>query len=334
LGRLQVYLERTEQKSEICLRSRRDARLAPDDIPVAILLSTYNGQGYLAEQLASLLAQTHQRWTLFWRDDGSTDRTTAIMAAFAEGPGHGRCIHVSDGAHLGITASFFALLRQVPGGHVVAFADQDDVWLPEKLERGLAALGNPRDPRPALYCARQHLVDESLRSLGLSPPLPTLRPFPASLTQNVATGCTVMLNPAATELIAQSRPPHGTLHDWWSYLLVGAAGGALIADPMPVVLYRQHRGNAVGAPHSAFRRGFMALKRGPDPFMRLLRLHAAELVAHSDALSPQARADLGLLLSAWEGSRLARLRVLLRLHHLVRQTRLETLLFRFWFLIA
>lgn len=305
-----------------------------DAVPVAILLSTYNGQAYLAEQLASLVGQSHGRWTLFWRDDGSTDDTAAIMAGFAQGPGHGRCVHVADGGHLGITASFLVLLRQVPPDHVVAFADQDDVWLPEKLERGLAALGDPSDRRPALYCARQRLVDESLRSLGLSPPLSPLRPFPASLTQNVATGCTIMLNPAAARLVAHSHPPHGTLHDWWSYLLVGAAGGALIADPSPVVLYRQHRSNAVGAPHSAFCRGLMALRRGPDPFMRLLRLHATELAAHSDALSPRARADLGLLLSALQGSRLARVRALRRLNHLVRQTRLETLLFRLWFLIA
>ena len=271
---------------------------ASDRVRVAVLLSTYNGAAYLGEQLESLLSQTYPHWTLFWRDDGSTDETVAILRAFASGRGAGRCVHLAATKHLGITASFLVLLRQAPEGHVVAFADQDDVWLPQKLARGIAGLGDPRSARPALYCARQRLVDCSLNTLGLSPKLARLPPFPASLTQNVATGCTVMLNPAAARLIAASHLPDGTLHDWWSYLLVGAAGGRLIADPVPVVLYRQHRENAVGAPHSALRRGLMALKRGPDAFMRLFRLHVSELAAQSATLSPRARADLALVTAA------------------------------------
>ncbi len=302
--------------------------------PVAILLSTYNGQAFLAEQLASFLAQTHARWTLFWRDDGSTDRTRSIMAEFARGAGAGRCVRLAGHDHLGYAASFLRLLRQVPEDHVAAFADQDDVWLPRKLERGLLALGDPRSPLPTLYCARQRLVDGSLRPLGLSPPLDRLPPFPASLTQNIATGCTVMLNAAAIRAVAGSHPPVGTLHDWWSYLIVGAVGGRLIADPMPVVLYRQHRGNAVGAPHSVLRRGLMALRRGPDAFMALFRLHVAELAAEAETLSPQARADVTLLQRSLCGTRLERLRAMRRLPRLTRRTRLETLLFRLWFLIG
>jgi len=334
LNQLEARLKPIEARSEAYLLAGAYASCAPADIPVAILLSTYNGSAYLAEQLSSLLAQTHQCWTLFWRDDGSTDQTPAIMTAFAESVGVGRCVRLADDTHLGITASFLTLLRQVPDNHVVAFADQDDVWLPQKLERGLMALGDPGNSRPALYCARQRLVDGSLNPLGLSPPLDRLPAFPASLTQNVATGCTVMLNPAAACLIANSRPPGSTLHDWWSYLLVGAAGGRLIADPVPVVLYRQHRENAVGAPHSVLRRGLMALKRGPDAFMNLFRVHVAELAEQSVALSPKARADLALLLSSLRGNHLARLRAMRRLPQLTRRTRLETLLFRLWFLIG
>ena len=335
LDQLEVRLGAAKAKPEAHRVVGAAEPCGPEPVPVAILLSTYNGSAYLAEQLASLLGQTHRRWTLYWRDDGSTDRTVAIMTDFAAGPGAGRCVRLlSDGSHLGITASFLTLLRQVPTDHVAAFADQDDVWLPRKLERGLIGLGDPRASRPALYCARQRLVDGSLRTIGLSPRLEALPDFPASLTQNIATGCTVMLNPAAVSLVTGSHPPHGTLHDWWSYLLVGAAGGRLIADPMPVVLYRQHQQNAVGAPHSVLRRGLMALRRGPDAFMQLFRLHVGELAAQSDALSPRARADLALLLASLRGSRLSRLRAMRRLPQLIRRTRLETLLFRLWFLIG
>ncbi len=334
LNQLEARLKPAEARSEAYLLSGGYTSCTSAHVPIAILLSTYNGSAYLAEQLASLLAQTHQGWTLFWRDDGSTDQTLAIMTAFANGLATGRCVRIADDTHLGITASFLTLLRQVPDDHVVAFADQDDVWLPQKLERGLMALGDPFAAQPALYCARQRLVDGSLNPLGLSPKLDRLPAFPASLTQNVATGCTVMLNPAAASLIARSRPPSRTLHDWWSYLLVGAAGGRLIADPVPVVLYRQHRENAVGAPHSVLRRGLMAIKRGPDAFMSLFRIHVAQLAAQSVTLSPQAHADLALLLTSLQGTRLARLRAMRRLPQLARRTRLETLLFRLWFLIG
>ncbi len=177
-------------------------------------------------------------------------------------------------------------------------------------------------------------MDDSLNTICLSPPFKPLPSFPASLTQNIATGCTVMLNPAAARLVACSNPPDGTLHDWWSYLLVGAAGGRLLADPAPVILYRQHRKNAVGAPHSVLRRGVMALRRGPDAFMTLFRSHVAELAAASDVLSPEARADLVVLQAALRGGRLARLRAMRDLPRLTRQTWLETLLFRLWFLIG
>lgn len=332
MDQCEVRLDSAEAAGTSSIRDGRT--FGWEQVPVAILLSTYNGSAYLAEQLDSLLAQTHRRWTLFWRDDGSTDDTLAIMVAFGEGPGAGRCVRSADDVHLGITASFLALLREVPDDHVAAFADQDDVWLPHKLERGLIELGDPAASWPALYCARQHLVDGSLNPLGLSPLLARAPAFPAGLTQNVATGCTVMLNPAARRLIADSRPPGSTLHDWWSYLLVGAAGGRLIADPEPVVLYRQHSRNAVGAPHSVLRRGLMALRRGPETFMMLFRLHVKELAAHADALSPQARADLALLRASLQGNSLARLRALFRLPQLTRQTRLETFLFRLWFLIG
>ncbi|WP_428377289.1 glycosyltransferase [Lichenicoccus sp.] len=302
--------------------------------PVVILLSTYEGAPFLREQLASLIAQTHTDWMLYWRDDGSRDGSAAIMAEFSRTAGAGRCRAVEGGRHLGITASFLTLLRAAPPGHVVAFADQDDVWLPDKLARGLAGLGAPASARPALYCARQVLTDGNLHSIGLSPAIRRLPSFPASLTQNLATGCTVLLNPAAAALVAGSRLPDNTLHDWWSYLLVGAADGALVVDPIAVVLYRQHHRNAVGAPHSTLRRGLMALRRGPDSFMRLFRQHVAALLAQPAPLSPQARADLAIIAAALDSDRLARLRALLRLHALARRTWPETMLFRLWFLIG
>jgi glycosyltransferase involved in cell wall biosynthesis len=277
---------------------------------VAILLSSYNGARFLPEQLASIAAQQHADWVLFWRDDGSADATPAILRGFAPQ----RSVAVAGPAgRLGVLASYLTLLRAalptLAPDDAVAFADQDDVWLPHKLARGVAALAAAPPGRPVLYCARQMLVDAALRPLGPSAAFNRPPGFPAALTQNVATGCTILLNRAAAALVAGSRPPAGTLHDWWSYLLVTAAGGTVVADDTPVLLYRQHGGNTVGATRSHLRRALAALRRGPRPFM----------------------ADF--LRQALAGGVLRRLPAL-RLNGLRRNGWREGLLFNLWFLIG
>lgn len=304
---------------------------------VAILLSTFNGGQFLHDQLESFLAQTHEHWVLYWRDDGSTDQTRAILENFVRRAGQGRCVELpGSGTHLGVIASFHHLLAtvidQIADTDIVAFADQDDVWLPPKLARGIEALRH--DTGPALYCARQRFVDAQLRPLGLSAPPARVTGFASALIQNIATGCTMMLNSAAARLVARSTPAPATLHDWWCYLLVTGAGGRVVQDGTPVVLYRQHGGNLVGAPGSWLRRGLAALRRGPGVFMNVLRQHIAALHHQPDLLTAAAARDVATLHQALRHrSPLARLPAL-RLPGLVRQTWAETLVFRCWFLIG
>jgi hypothetical protein len=311
---------------------------APKEAPaarrVAILLSTYNGEEFLTEQLASLQAQSFRNWLLYWRDDGSTDATPRIMAEFIDLLGAGRTIVVPGDGRVGASESFLRLLRaaHADGCEFAAFADQDDVWLPEKIARGLAALGEVPAATPALYCARQVLVDVGLRRIALSPIVRNPPAFPAALTQNVATGCTVMLNQAAISLIAASRAPGGTLHDWWCYLVVAAAGGRLMFDATPVVLYRQHGANMVGAPSSLLRRGFAALLRGPRSFMGVFQQNVAALSDQPELISPEARAQVAAIARALNGGRMRRCAAL-RMRGLRRQTWPETMVFRLWFML-
>ena len=305
---------------------------------VAILLATFNGAAYLPAQLDSLIGQLHRNWTVFWHDDGSTDTTEAIMDAFRARIGTDRCVRVENPPErLGVLGSFMTLLRAAaPGlgeGDAAAFADQDDVWLPQKLARGMAALAVWTPTQPALYCARQILVDATLRRIGLSAPVAITPGFPASLTQNVAAGCTILLNRAATALVAASHPPAETVHDWWSYILVSAAGGRVVADPEPTILYRQHSANTIGAAASRLRRALAALQRGPVPFMRDFARHVDSLTEHADALSGPALRDLAVLRRAATGGPLCRLQAL-RLPGLKRNHWSEGLLFRLWFLIG
>lgn len=287
--------------------------------PVTVLLATYNGARFLPELLDSLRAQTHP-WRLLWRDDGSTDATVALMRAFGG-------TRLPGGERLGVLGGFLALLRAAEGP--VAFCDQDDVWLPEKLARGGAAVAGDG---PVLYCARQVLVDGALRRIGESEVIRHAG-FPAALTQNIAAGCTIVMNEAARRLVAASRPPASTLHDWWSYLLVAAAGGKIVCDTTPCVLYRQHGGNVVGAPSGRIRRAAAALRRGPDAFMTRLRDHVAALLAHEAMLTDKARHELRTLDWALGRRPLSRVSAL-RLAGLVRQTPVETAIFRLWFLLG
>jgi hypothetical protein len=180
---------------------------------VTILLSVYNGEKYLRNQLDSFLRQEDVDWLLCWRDDGSTDASMAMMEAFACEIGAARCLKsVSSGPHLGAAASFLQLLLEHREASFIAFADQDDCWLPGKLRRSVQRLGNPAGP-PALYCARQMLTDECFKH-----PTPSIKfcgkpGFPASLTQNVATGNTVVINAAAAQLITSIPVPEASPHD-------------------------------------------------------------------------------------------------------------------------
>jgi glycosyltransferase involved in cell wall biosynthesis len=309
------------------------------DVPrVAILLSTYNGEPFLQEQLDSFLAQTHDNWVLYWRDDGSSDDTVAIVEMFAKRAGQGRCVRVTDQPQrLGATGSFLHLLGRVAPGlgehDVVAFADQDDVWLPEKVTRGVEFLGRLQKRTPALYCARQMLVDARLEPIGLSGALARWAGFPAALTQNIATGCTVMLNRAGAILVTASVPSAGTLHDWWCYLIVTAAGGQVVQDDHPVVLYRQHGRNLVGAPRSRHKRAIAAMRRGSGLFMSVLRQNVEALSAQPHLLTQQAHAELAVVSEALASHWWARLKAL-RMPGLTRRTWPETLLFRCWFLLG
>ena len=301
---------------------------------VAIVLSTYNGAAFLPAQLESFPAQDGVPWRLYWRDDGSVDGSAAIMHAFeqAQDGGAGRCVRVDEAGHMGVTASYMALLRAAvaDGATVVAFSDQDDVWLPHKLARSLQQLGP--NPEPGLYCSRQLLVDADLREICASA-LVRVRPgLGPALTQNIATGCTVLMNQAAAALVARSEAPGPTLHDWWSYLVVAAAGGRIVTDPEPTVLYRQHGHNAVGAPPSDSRRAVAALRRGPHVFMQVFRAHVAALQAQPGLLSPEARRTIDSVARGLSRGPLGRTVVFG--HRLRRQTWAETLLFRCWFLVG
>ncbi|HEX9858289.1 MAG TPA: glycosyltransferase family 2 protein [Paracoccaceae bacterium] len=216
---------------------------------LAILLAVYNGAAHLAEQLDSYAAQDETDWQLWVSDDGSTDGSREIVARFAAARPKDK-VKVVEGPRQGSAMNFRHLLKALPPDMPrAAFSDQDDVWLPHKLTRALRALDEVPQEVPAIYCSRTIICDEDLRPRRPSRIFRRPPGFCNALVQNIAAGNTIVFNPAALRLVraANAEAAEVTLHDWWVYQIVTGAGGQVISDAEPGLLYRQHDGNLVGA---------------------------------------------------------------------------------------
>ncbi|MDO9605235.1 glycosyltransferase family 2 protein [Hydrogenophaga sp.] len=216
---------------------------------VHILLATYNGGRFLAEQLSSIARQTHTAWTLTVSDDGSTDDTLDIVAQFAEQVS--QPITVLTGPCQGSsTRNFFHLIQHAQArspSDLFAFCDQDDVWLDYKLARAAAwHLENSKNP-VRLYCSRTQFVDEQLKPIGLSPGIQRAPTFGNALVQNIASGNTMVMSQAVLMAQKKVQPEHSVWHDWTTYLVATALGGQVWFDNHVGVSYRQHARNVIGS---------------------------------------------------------------------------------------
>ncbi len=215
---------------------------------VAIFMSTYNGQQFLAEQLQSIEQQAHRNWRVLLSDDGSSDDTLLIAKQFQQQWGNDRLL-IRQGPKQGFCLNFLSMACDpIIKADYYAFSDQDDVWMADKLARALAYFESVSEPSlPRVYCGRTQNVDEQLNSLGYSPLFALPRSFRNALVQSIAGGNTMVFNQAAKELIEQAGLLKVVSHDWWLYQLIKGAGGVVFYDPEPSILYRQHANGLVGA---------------------------------------------------------------------------------------
>lgn len=222
---------------------------------VVVLMSTYNGERFIEEQLRSIIEQLPADGLLLIRDDGSTDFTVKRIEAF-EDPR----IRLMLGENIGFARSFLTLLVEAPSNaEMVMFSDQDDVWLAQKIERAWQHL-QPLMAQPALYCSAQMLVDEILQPLQVTPPWPHGPSFANALSENIVTGCTAAINQPALALLQSAGVPESVcFHDWWMYLVVSAFG-TVVVDNHPTLLYRQHGANLIGHGAGWWRRQLQILR--------------------------------------------------------------------------
>ena len=221
---------------------------------INILLSTYNGEKYLKEQLDAILAQTYTDWALFIRDDGSQDNTLSIIENYCKK--HPQKIKQisNNNENIGIIRSFELLLKQSQSEHIM-FCDQDDVWLPKKIETAINKIKDIeiQNPNKAIVvCSDLYVVDSELNRISDSF-WKYSRINPAYLQKrnelavnNYVTGCTMLFNQKAKE-ISLPFGKNATMHDFWIALEVLNSNGIINILEKTEILYRQHERNQIGA---------------------------------------------------------------------------------------
>lgn len=235
--------------------------LMETQLKVAILLPTFNGEKYLAEQLDSLLGQSYQNYIIVLRDDCSTDGTVQIIQSYLTK--YPEFIHFLDsgGKNLGAGGSFSLLMRYVLDHKkelglqqaYMLFCDQDDIWLEDKISVQFKAMLEAESTNakiPILVHSDLQVVSETGQLISESfvryQGLKTKRNrFNNLLVSNLVTGCAVLVN----ENLAKRSlpvPDEAIMHDWWVTLVCSAFGKLVFLD-RPLVDYRQHETNTLGA---------------------------------------------------------------------------------------
>jgi glycosyltransferase involved in cell wall biosynthesis len=218
---------------------------------IEILLSTYNGAAYLDALLESIARQDQKDWSLLIRDDGSTDGTKDIIQRWRlKQFNKTKLIDEDTGNNLGALGSFSRLMEHSTSPYVM-FADQDDVWLSDKIRLTLEAMQRQESitglSRPVLVHTDLTIVDENLRVLnkshwkhqGLAPRRSPK--FSTIMMENCVWGCTAMLNRPLVNAVG-TIPAAAVYHDWW-IALVASAFGATVPLAEQSILYRRHGNN-------------------------------------------------------------------------------------------
>lgn len=232
---------------------------------VVVLMSTYNGEKYLNEQIKSILEQKGVNVFLYVRDDGSNDSTKDILKKY-------KMIGKLDfflGENIGPAKSFMELINGAPEGEYYAFSDQDDVWEKDKLSTAVGLLKGIKNE--GLYYHAMNIVDENLEKYGF---YYRNEQYSKSMVNTILygdeiAGCTMVFNKALLQRIREYKPNFITMHDGWIHRVCLSVGGAIIADRTPYINYRQHQNNVIGMKKGRISDKIKNIKRKNCFFSRL-----------------------------------------------------------------
>lgn len=218
---------------------------------VDVLLATYNGEKYIREQLDSILSQTYQDFKILIRDDGSSDSTLSIIEEYKKQ--YPNKIYLKqDDVKCGSSAKNFFQLTRYATSNYVMYADQDDFWLPNKIEITLNKMleieKENGENTPTLVFTTYKAVGETLQDLEVNESKTQIAAYNLELNrllvQNYVTGCLMMVNRALYCNMGEFDE-RILMHDWWA-ALYASANGVICHVPNIVMLYRQHGNNCVG----------------------------------------------------------------------------------------
>ncbi|WP_017815626.1 glycosyltransferase family 2 protein [Paenibacillus shenyangensis] len=309
-----------------------------------VLLSTYNGEKYIGDQLDSILQQPYEHIKVLIRDDGSSDNTVAIIENYCNRY-RGR-IQLLKGKNIGVIPSFWTLMQQADQkAAYFCFCDQDDVWMSDKTVRAVHQLEKMEQEQPygitipAMIFTATQLTDAQLNPTVIWPGKPAREPsFYNALIQNIAVGATVSFNYQTLRLLMNTQDDVNLsniqMHDWWMYLVISSMGKVQF-DPQPSIYYRQHSNNAVGGEATTFqkvKKKWRSYKKHKDQKLlvrqaqEFQKIYGAQLTNQSMIEQLQAfvtpRTDFAAKLK------------FLRKCRLYRQSFIENLLFRFLIIIG
>lgn len=207
---------------------------------VQVLLSTYNGEKYLKEQIESILKQEEVEISILVRDDGSSDNTIKILEEISK---NNTNIKFYKGENKGPARSFMELVQKSEEADYYAFADQDDIWESKKIISAVKKLNN--SDIPELYVSSVTIVDENLNNIEKKE-IQGKFTFEGEMIKNFAYGCTQVFNKKLRDIINLYEPQYIIMHDSWITRVCYAIGGNVVIDKNSYIKYRQHSNNVVG----------------------------------------------------------------------------------------
>lgn len=208
------------------------------DKKVAVLLSTYNGEKYVGAQIHSILTQSYKNLVLVVRDDGSSDKTVKIVKEYMENYNN---IKLVEGKNLGFIKSFFELLKLEQADYY-AFADQDDVWLPDKIAFAVKSLDKLDNSKPNMAFSNSDYYDVNMKLIKEGEKGKTFS-FTNSLYECVTQGMTMVINQKTKDTVLDYMPERVFFHDWWVYMICSGMGNVAY-DDVTTVKYRRDGKNA------------------------------------------------------------------------------------------
>lgn len=209
-----------------------------NDKKVAVIMSTYNGEKFVSEQLDSILNQTYSNIEIVVRDDGSKDNTVNIIKEYQKKYNN---IKLYEGENIGFIKSFFELLKLTESDYY-AYADQDDVWLENKIELAVNLLNNLDESKPNMAFGNSDYYDENMKFISKGPKNKKFS-FLTALFSCVTQGMTMTVNKKTRDMIIENMPKSCFFHDWWTYLLCVSMGNVAYSNET-VVKYRRRKENA------------------------------------------------------------------------------------------